>query len=213
MNVTNVYTAGDKLVEKDCIWCSCNELPPNYQFSDTGLVRKFITSQDFQFVEPAGKNLTITINGKQHLVHRIIASLFVDNPSNLPLVKHLDGDIRNICADNLMWVNPSNPKKQLLSSSHNWVRCVETGELYHSINCVDYVLGIPREVVSISIKDKVPVCGLHFEFYIPEEDERIDDAIVVTHSQMKAAAFESSSYEEYKEKIQTIKEAADYQVD
>ncbi len=201
MNVTNVYTAGSKTNSGDQVWCTCNELPPNYEFSDKGLVRKFTTSTKYDLITPSGRNLTITINGRQHLLHRIIASLFVDNPSKLPLVKHLDGDPANICASNLIWTSPSNPKKQLLSSSHTWIRCVETGQLYHSINCVDYVLGIPREVVSISIKDDKPVCGLHFEFYTSSQGEQIEDAVVITHSQMKAAALESSSIEEYKSKI------------
>lgn len=45
-------------------------------------------------------------NGKQHcrLIHRIIAKLFVPNPSNLPCVNHKDENKQNNCASNLEWV-------------------------------------------------------------------------------------------------------------
>ena len=37
--------------------------------------------------------------------HRVIASLFVDNPKNYDQVHHIDGDVHNNRADNLMWVD------------------------------------------------------------------------------------------------------------
>ena len=37
-------------------------------------------------------------------IHRAVAAAFLPNPENKPHVHHIDGDKRNNCADNLMWV-------------------------------------------------------------------------------------------------------------
>lgn len=49
-------------------------------------------------------------NGKQKVkkVHRLVAEHFVDNPDNLPCVKHIDGDRLNNCASNLKWAGRGN---------------------------------------------------------------------------------------------------------
>jgi len=51
----------------------------------------------------------IGINGrrKNFFVHRLVAIAFIPNPSNLPLVDHLDEDKANPHMDNLEWVSHS----------------------------------------------------------------------------------------------------------
>lgn len=39
-------------------------------------------------------------------VHRIVAITFIENPNNLPIVNHKDGDKSNNSIDNLEWVSP-----------------------------------------------------------------------------------------------------------
>lgn len=73
-------------------------------------------------------------NGKQHYIsiHRIIAKLFVPNPSNLPCVNHKDENKQNNCASNLEWVtykqNNNYGTRNKRISKHN------AGKKYSGVN-------------------------------------------------------------------------------
>lgn len=44
---------------------------------------------------------------KNKVIHRLVASHFIDNKNNYPMVNHIDGDITNNRADNLEWCTNS----------------------------------------------------------------------------------------------------------
>lgn len=44
---------------------------------------------------------------KKYKVNRLVAQAFIDNPYNLPITNHIDGDKTNNCASNLEWTTQS----------------------------------------------------------------------------------------------------------
>lgn len=92
--------------------------------SDKGDIR---IEEDYIKVTPTGKHYqikarnveinrmsnsgyySVRINGKDHYIHRLVATLFVKNPDtkNKIYVNHIDGDKLNNNYKNLEWVTPS----------------------------------------------------------------------------------------------------------
>lgn len=55
--------------------------------------------------------LTVNGKGKGYAVHRLVAQTFLENPENLPIVNHKDGDKTNNKIENLEWVTQSQNRK------------------------------------------------------------------------------------------------------
>lgn len=62
---------------------------------------------------------------KMFYAHRLVAEYFIDNPQNLPVVNHKDGDKLNNCVDNLEWVSYSDNTKHWYKNSPKINRPIE----------------------------------------------------------------------------------------
>ena len=94
---------------------------PNYQVSDTGLVKGKTGKVLKTFIQNGGYAVATLYNESKRsakkTVHRLVAEAFVDNPSGLPIVNHIDGNKLNNEAPNLEWCD----------NSHNILHARATG--------------------------------------------------------------------------------------
>ena len=67
-----------------------------------------------QLFRPGGK----AVKGERWLVHRLVATLFIPNPDNLPYVDHIDTNTLNNAVENLRWVDPKGNANNPITIEH-----------------------------------------------------------------------------------------------
>ena len=126
------------------IWKQIKDYENLYEISNTGLVRslrhgskpfylKPINSHGYQSVHLCNKNH----KRKNHSIHRLVAEHFIPNPKNLPQVNHKDGNKVNNDVNNLEWCSSKeniNHSIKVLHKNCRKVRCIETNQVFDSIN-------------------------------------------------------------------------------
>lgn len=110
----------------------------------------------------------VSVNGKckKISVHRLVASAFHSNPSNLPQVNHIDGNPNNNRADNLEWVSGSDNQlhsRYVLGNKTGFadrpVKCLDTGEEYISTRDAWKKTGVRYSHISECARGKRKTAG------------------------------------------------------
>lgn len=87
----------------------------NYLIYDNGDILNLNTKKilNGSIGENGYKYYRLSKDGKKKMfyAHRLIAETFIDNPKNLPIVNHIDGNKLNNNINNLEWVSCSDNTK------------------------------------------------------------------------------------------------------
>lgn len=178
------------------IWKDVEGYEGLYQVSDKGRVRSIATFQGkwnavYKRKEPslltqqADKDgylrVGLTKNRviRRYMVHRLVASAFIDNPGGLPMINHKDQNKQNNRSDNLEWCTAkynsnygdikdrvSAARINLPSVSKQVKMIYDDGreEVFPSISEVERRLGISWKRIRRSIKHNTNVFNTDFKF-------------------------------------------------
>jgi hypothetical protein len=100
---------------------------PNYEISNFGNLRNKITQKLLKYREDKDGYLRTNIYdnkiSKTIHIHRLVATTFLENSSNKPVVDHIDRNIKNNNISNLRWSdiseNTMNSKLYTTNTSHH----------------------------------------------------------------------------------------------
>lgn len=105
---------------------------PGYQVSDKGNVRSFHNNRHGITDKSHPLKTDYNSNGYERVclgsnyrtfVHKLVASAFVPNPDNYPVVRHRDDNRKNNASDNLIWG----------TQSYNIQDCIAHGRFHSNI--------------------------------------------------------------------------------
>lgn len=85
---------------------------------------------------------TVFVDGKNLLLHRLIAQTFIPNPDNLPCVNHIDGNKQNNNVNNLEWCTKAENNRHARRTGLNPYKILRGEKARHhklTQNDVDYI--------------------------------------------------------------------------
>ena len=171
---------------------------PGYQISNDGRVRSYVNNRhgvgaSAHELRPTpnhqGYNTVQLGRGNRYLVHRLVASAFIPNEDNYPLVRHLDDNPLNNRVENLAWgtqtdnmqdcvrhgrlvgdtsaARAANRKKIIATSVDGTVT-----KRFNSMRAAAIELGVWPQHITNVVKGKISQTG-GWRFKCAEEDENV----------------------------------------
>lgn len=165
------------------IWKDYINYEGQYQISSLGRVKSLarLNSGNHWLPERILKPGVMTIgykfvslckNGKtqNHMIHRMVAILFISNPENKRTVNHIDENKTNNCVENLEW---NTSLENNLHNNHH-LRCGKSNrkavtngiKTYDGIIVASKELGIDQSSITKCCLGKVKTCGGYTWSYI-----------------------------------------------
>ena len=152
------------------IWKDCKGYEGLYQVSNLGRVWS-IRSQKYLngSIDKDGYiQVYLTAkNGKckKERVHRLVALVFLDNPTRMPVVNHIDENKENNCVDNLEWTsikdnaNHGTRNKRVSKANSIPVYCFELDKTFYGAREAERELGINHSSISKACHGKQKIAG------------------------------------------------------
>lgn len=107
---------------------------------------------------------------KDYKIHRLVAEYFIENPDNLQVVNHIDGNKQNNHISNLEWCTYSDNnyhayRTGLTHSRKCPILCTTNNTIYSSQTEASEALNISRKCILQILRGEVySFKGLHFEY-------------------------------------------------
>lgn len=151
------------------IWKPIDGYPTCYEVSNKGNLRMNVYNKEPESIlqSVSGGYYTACFYGKQPRVHILVATAFVDKPEGKNLVRHIDGNKLNNCADNLEWVSQSQlmlERYKNRQSSGVYIRWIEKDVVFTTLTSAQLCTGFPIEAMKNSANTGDACFGNHFEF-------------------------------------------------
>lgn len=153
------------------IWKDIENYEDLYQVSNLGNIKSLKRNK---ILKPAFNKSYLQIglykDGKRKffLIHRLVAEAFLPNEDELPEVDHISGDKTDNRVANLQWITniENNRKRKTGWGQPRRVQCIETGEIFESINAAAIAMNRTFDAMSKHVRGLTQTCaGKHFEYY------------------------------------------------